>query len=478
MKELDQYYTPHLEWEFSNFPITISQLNFERNNWGFNEFATISIWRDFDNELKGKISGVVSNYEASQEDNFVGKGNIIVGQTISGSDLEGNIIEIKGCLLTDFHTSSLNINFLEAILDFDKLKIKFIDESGQRNKIRLDWYFCNEVPAHFWGITLRNLKLENKKIRKGIDQYDDSLESYLGGSQSKDYTEVKIPGIRFIIAKVPSTLLPDGQKGLCLEFREALEKIDGDLLNGIEDFLSFLFGNELHHLGYSIISEQKLVEANLYSNTKFKKESVMPPIKFNLKYEWGDVSTLINQYLPQYLELRKNLPIESALSRYWIAKNTPLGANLPILSSAVEIIVGAYMKSKTDYKVEYLPQGVYLDLINDEIESLKIKLASIKGGDIIIKKILGDFRKGPNEKMNDFFSSIDIELSQTEKEAINLRNKMAHGTRNYSDRKNVHNDLILTRVYEVLFHRVLLKLLGYSGYYIDYSNVRCPLRPI
>jgi len=45
-----------------------------------------------------------------------------------------------------------------------------------------------------------------------------------------------------------------------------------------------------------------------------------------------------------------------------------------------------------------------------------------------------------------------------------------------TDINTAYDDLILTRVYEVLFNRVILKLLGYDGYYIDYNAVKCPLK--
>ncbi len=80
--------------------------------------------------------------------------------------------------------------------------------------------------------------------------------------------------------------------------------------------------------------------------------------------------------------------------------------------------------------------------------------------------------------MNHFLFSIGIEIGKTEKEAIALRNKMAHASRDYSDDNRIHDDLIYSRVYEVLFHRGILKLLEYDGYYIDYSLYKCPSKHI
>ena len=80
--------------------------------------------------------------------------------------------------------------------------------------------------------------------------------------------------------------------------------------------------------------------------------------------------------------------------------------------------------------------------------------------------------------MNAFFKLIEIDIGKEEKAAIQLRNKMTHSARDYSQDEKAYDDLILTRVYEVLFNRIILKLLGYDAYYTDYSLQKSPLKHI
>lgn len=481
MEMLDQYYIPYLEWEYSNFPITLIQLTFEKTNWGFSSTAVISVWRDDDYRLNGKISGNVNNPQKLEEEHFVGKGNIIKGQIITGKNEAGCIVEIQECFLTHFQTTSWEISpagyYMEGHLTMNSIKIHFPSQKERRDPLtRFDWFICAKIGAHFSGSTFR--KQSKRKVRIGIDEYDDSIANLQGSSTSKDYVLVKIPELNFVIAKVPDKFSPNHLNGLCLEFQNNLEKVNDDLLNGIRNFISFLTGNEINYIGYSYADGVFLKEAFLVSLDKKNLTSPMPPIKFNLKYEWGDISWLLNQFLPKYLELRKILPIDQALSRYWVARSIPIGSNLPVLASALEMIAEKYLKTTGNYRMVYLPEADYLQLIEAERKELEAKLSSLEGGDIIMNKIAGAFRKGPNEKMSFFFFSADIMIGQLEKKAIALRNKMVHSSRDYSKEESAHEDLVYTRVYEVLFQRTILKLLGYDGYYIDYSIQGCPIKHI
>jgi hypothetical protein len=477
MENHDQNLTPHLEWEFSDFPITIEQLKFEKNNWGFEESPTIVIWRNENYQLIGKITGSVADFRKHEDNDFIGQGNILKGQLITGFDSSGNIVELKECLFTGIHINSRQFPFAEGELSIDAIHIRFASTEIIKPKTRLEWFVCEKVSVRLYRTTYRNKKLENKKIRVGIDDFVDSIENHIGSSYSKDYTVVNLPDYKFIVATVPESLLDKNVEGICFEYRENLELVTEDIIDGTKCFLSFLLGNELQNLGYSIVSGNDLLEVYLYSIAKLNHKETMPPIKFNTKYDWGDLSFLLNSFLPAYLNLRNSLNLDDALKKYWISKRIPLGANLPVLASALETIAGEYLKTKKNTS-EYISESDYLTLIEKEKEQLEIKLSSIEGGQIILNKILGAFRKGPNEKMNIFFSEINIEIGDLERRAINLRNKMAHGNRDYSKDKNIHNDLIHSNIYKLLFHRVILKLIGYDGYYIDYSLQGCPSKHI
>jgi len=483
MKEFDEYYIPEIEWEYSDFPLKIINLEFEKNNWGFDKSSTITIWRNEKQELKGEIIGSISGFMENENESFVGEGNIIKGQIIKGYDNKGNIFKINESFLTIFQTNSYQKNnngyLTKGTVIFDSLDIEFLEKKSiESNDIRYDWFICNKITPHFQRTTTRQLKPIQKKIRRNIDDYDNSIESLIRSSSSKDYCQIKTLDFKFIISKVPSKFLNGNTEGLCFEFRENINEIDSNLITGVKSFVSFLLGTEIHHIGYSITNDEKLKASHIKSLNRNISEIVMPPIKFNLKYEWGDFSFLVNQYLPKYLDLRESLSLDISLSKYWIAKNLPIGTNLPVLASALETIAGKYLKINNLNQSEYLSQEDFLELIKKEKLILEEKLKSVEGVQIMLNKILGAFRKGANEKMNIFFQSIGLNVGTSEKKAINLRNKMAHSSKDYNVNKNVFNDLVFSRIYETLFNRILLKLLGFEGYYIDYSIKGCRLKHI
>jgi len=483
----NNYYVPHLEWEAINFPITISQIKFERLHYGFKEDTIITIWRNNDYQLQGKVSGYTDTPISLDNDIFVGKGNIIQGDTITGVEVNGNGIKLSDCILTGHHTDSWHVKdnryFFEAQLILSNIKINFTDVTESKRFKRYDWFLCSDINADFDKTTFRNLQLHGKKFRAGLDEYDDSIENYTGGSLSRDYIEVGITGVSCIIAEVPEYFTPDGIKGICFEFRSSLPEIPHyKTLNCINNLVSFLLGNRLTYIGSSILAGNEIKEVILHSvsnkvNVKGNRNS-MPPIKFNRQYDWGNFAWLMNNLLPVYLKLEGILSLNQVLSRYWIAKSIPVGSNLPVLANAIEILAAKYLKHTGKFKMENIPQNEYLNLIKEELETLTNKLAPLNGGNAMINKIKGANQKVPSEKITLFFSLLGIEVGKAEKAAINLRNKMAHSSRNYSDDDTAYDDLILTRVYEVLFNRVLLKLLGYDDYYIDYSVVNCPLKHI
>jgi len=482
---MTEFQIPHLEWEHIDFPLTIHNLVFEKTNWDFGKDASITIWRDNRHRLKAEIKGVLRKVDEINKDSFIGEGNIITGQKISGRDSNFNLVELHDCFIGN--TSHTGINSQGLALDTKativlysiRIVYKRVEKNIETTTTKFEWFICKTNSVRFNKSTKRYLKKDVKlRVREGVDPEDDYFSHLQGSSSSRDFCKVELEEVSFLLGKVPENFVNNNVNGLFFEFRENAESIDEDLTFGIQKFVGFLLGNELISIGHSLVKGDILLESFAISIAEYPENNTMPPIKFNSQYEWGNFSYLVNTYLPKYLEIRNELFLDVAIEKSFIANNLPLGTNLPILASALETIITKYFKSKQIKLFEYISEKEYLNIIEDELETMSQKLQSIDGNEIILRKIKGAFRKGVNEKTRLFFSAINLEIGGEEQKAISLRNKMAHGSSDYSANSKVYKDLVASRVYEVLFNRVILTLLGYEGYYIDYSITGVPSKHI
>ena len=479
-----QFQIPQLEWECIDFPLPLTKLEFEKSNWGFTKDATISIWRDDRLKLKAKISGVLTTLKEIDQDDFIGQGNIIEGQKITGRDANNNLVIMNESIIgntsfEEFFQNESIITKVKAEITLDFIKIVYDDKINEpANTIKLEWFVCKSILARFYNSTTRYSKKSKKRIRAGVDPEDNDYNHLKGSNTSRDFCKVQLEKLEFLVAKVPENFIPNDISGLCFEFREIPKEENYEDISGALSFISFLLGNKIKKIGYSIVNDTKLVESFAYSLDEYPEDNTMPPIRFNYQYDWGNFAYLLNTYLPKFLDINNELFLDKAIDKSFIANNVPIGTNLPILASALETIISKYFQSKNIKTFEYISEKEYSTIIASELESIADRLKHISGHEIMLRKISGAFRKGVNEKTTQFFDLINLNVSRQELKAINLRNKMAHGSSDYSKKSKVYKDLIASRVYEVLFNRVVLKLLNYEGYYIDYSLKGTPLKHI
>jgi hypothetical protein len=80
-----------------------------------------------------------------------------------------------------------------------------------------------------------------------------------------------------------------------------------------------------------------------------------------------------------------------------------------------------------------------------------------------------------SERFEAFFEELGIPVGVGEDAVVRSRNISAHGGK--SDRP--HQDLVMLGAgYRTLLNRVILKVLGFKGEYVDYSVVGHPVRGI
>jgi hypothetical protein len=147
----------------------------------------------------------------------------------------------------------------------------------------------------------------------------------------------------------------------------------------------------------------------------------------------------------------------------------PVGTNLPILAAAMESIMeGWYKYNKSKSQGAYIKDDEFKVLLKDEIDSIRIKLKDMPYGDKVVKAILRTNKFGIMERYRVFFEEIGLSIDDNEWKAISGRHKFVHGKISFAETNweltTQHVDIL-----ETLLHKILLKLLGYTGNYIDRS---------
>ncbi|QEK51421.1 hypothetical protein FYC62_06885 [Pedobacter aquae] len=80
------------------------------------------------------------------------------------------------------------------------------------------------------------------------------------------------------------------------------------------------------------------------------------------------------------------------------------GVDFPLILKSIKVENSEFQLNK----LEYLPEKEYDTLITNEVALLTKKLSGFEGGEIIINKLKGAFRKGSDEKINFFLSVLGL----------------------------------------------------------------------
>jgi hypothetical protein len=180
--------------------------------------------------------------------------------------------------------------------------------------------------------------------------------------------------------------------------------------------------------------------------------------------------------------LRSKLFLDKSIQSYWLFKELPIGRNIPTLSAGIETLADAWFSANNLKKEgKYLSGKEFKKLLKEELDLIRKKLENIVNGNKVLENIEKSYQFyfGPGKVLNSFLDKINLPINKLEEEAIRTgRNKMAHSTVDFSNEEESRKMYILSKVYETLFNRIMLKILGYEGMYIDYSSFGLPERHI
>jgi hypothetical protein len=274
------------------------------------------------------------------------------------------------------------------------------------------------------------------------------------------------------------------QKAHSIEYRKEWGIPTLEIRKKIREIVSFILGKQLLCVGFSEYDEQgrfvKKVATSPWGNNIIhaSKQPAIPPIKFDIGRR-GLFEKVLSDLIPQYLNLCEELKLSAVLWRYWVSNDQPIELALPILHSGVEILAKAWSKSnRSKRKGVYLQREEYKKILGPEFEIIKNRLLSTEYGNRMVSKITRAYEMSQNEMLYSFFDEISLPLGKHENNALRARNKMAHDALRTSSKQEIVEAICLTNAYKTFFHRIILKVLGYTGPYVDYSIPGYPVKDI
>jgi hypothetical protein len=451
------------------------------------------VWRNENYGLKATFSGTIegSHIELPPEAEV---GALIPPFEINGSDELGIIdYKIGPCALGEVRSSRVKDRDTGAptadyVGDLYVLGARWTARHGDTAEAEWlsEWYLNGpRLPQMYPRGSGTRLTERYERERELPSNEEDVFEEtkQLGGTR---FAFIETDGLSFLVQQTPKNLGPSWSKCLSIEYRPVWGGLpDSDSREAIAAVTSFLIGRELINVGHTrFAADGRPVSQVALSPRKdnlvslCQEEVELNPVEVDAYKSKGGTKPLLEQFVPSYLTLRDELRLNEALRCYWLSREVPIGLNLPVLSAGIETLASSWFESGRSRANVYMQKKDFDALLGAELASAKSKLESNEYGAKIINKLRHAYEMSAKDSLQYFFDDIDLSVGKTEWDAINERNPMAHGAARVFDGTTDERMIQATRVCQTLFHRIVLKLLGYDGTYIDYGTIGFPIRHI
>jgi len=446
----------------------------------------IEVWRDEQYKLKAKVTGTPTDALGGMFPDYLEPGTLVPSVELNGSDLYGTIdYKLSNCAVKS--TSQRGNESFEADLVTHRVRRRFLKRESAEMAWLTEWYlnsYSRNTPLLYPRPVKRELKEEYRKEREFLGE-EITFEGYRKGALGR-CAFVETPDVSFLVQPVPNELGPPWSKCLGIEYRLEWGGVpNADDRKAIANILSFLMGRPLVDVGYTAYDgrgypiEQVAINPRADNLVAMCQRPEQPPINLEQRKPPAMLEGLLQEMVPCYLALREELNLDEVLQGYWLADQLPLGDDLPVLATSIEILKNAWYKSKkSKSKGTYMPKAKFDELLEDEFKAIEARLEGVEYGDRILRRMRNTFQMGVNESFDFFFEEIGLPVGERERKAIGARNRMAHGSSGFLDERAYQELLNKKQSYQTLFNRILLKVMGYDGNYVDRSTLGWPERPL
>lgn len=443
----------------------------------------IEVWRNEHYKIEARITGTLTGLSRDLLPEQGEPGTVAPNYEVQGSSHHGGFgYELSHCLV-----SRASINSAETFeADLKTYRVRRIRKrEAARAAWLTEWYLNSHDEGLLYPRSIDRELTEEYRVKREYPEEEVAFEGEQAGSFGR-YAFVETPEVCFALEPIPEEFGPPWSKCLGIEYRDDWGGVpEEDVRDAVGDIVGFAMGRPLVGVGFTIFDErgyptEQVAKSPLERDLEaLCQQPEHPPVQLDRGRPTDAFEALLKELVPRYLELNGELSLDKGLWGYWLSDRLPLGANLPVLATSIEIIKNAWFRSTGSRTGGvYLPKGDFDRLLGDEFAAIEAKLSGVEYGDRILRRIHNSYNMGANESLEQFLDEIGLPVGEVERRAIRMRNLMAHGSSVVFDETEYERMIHDTLSYRTLFNRILLKILGYEGYYKDRSVRGWPERPL
>lgn len=491
-------YIPQVEWEGLQEPYAIASVDETLAAPGA---ECVDVWRDEAYRIRGKLAG--TGHEAFDIRPNMAIGDFLTGVKLTGftenaevrrrDDGELEVVRRKHVYdLPDCHILNRSTHWAK-----DEPETFACDLSPRcvRRAVRppvdptrlTDWYLNGPHADEMYpGVIGRELGEEYRKTVFGARAVYPALS--MQQEENAGYALVEYEGGRFLVYATPRGCGPSWSHNIGIEFRDEWGSIpDEERRIAIGEIVAFVVGRRLIHVGSTAFDGSGWPVAEVSYDpwgNNVAAVCAMPdhaPIKFGRQTPHDRLETSLAQLVTPYIDMREELGLKDVLWLYWLSREATPGIDLLIAAAALERLMDRWLRSRRSKTGNvYLSGREFKAITRDEFAAITAKLEGVAGQEYIMRTLENAFEiRGVRAKRDAFFSELGLPIGPIEDQALKARNPVAHGYGGPANSAaNSEQTIRNGDAYLTLLDRVLLKLLGYAGSYVDRSAPHFPETPL
>lgn len=410
-------------------------------------------------------------------------GELVEPVTLNGADASGSFrVELREVYINDVH--SVDGGPLTVTMSAQAGRIEFgstVEGSGTC------FVWCLNGPRDISPLHYTEREQVDRYVRRRPGEADRVFEANEHDGFTLDF--LCLPGFggpckQVALNWIDEKVAPSQIRPMSLEFQLA-DSATTPTWDDIDLYIaaiSFVLGRQLIPVGFTIfdasvnprVHEVRAAwSPNLESELQHASVSPVPLGGAPSPAKESAIGTLVMALQRE----ADTFGLVDALSRLRLAKVGVMEAAIPNLAAALEGIMSTWFKSsKTKSKGKYLDDAAWSAALDAPLAALNTNLRAHSSAERIIRRVKAANHFGVNERFEQFFAELGLRVGDVEQDAIRARNKAAHG--GTYERSAYRQLLNRTNAYRTLLHRTILKIIGWTGEYTDYSTYGYPVRPL